>query len=148
MSYETDTFKRTIGHMSDEELVKRLHLGMFTDEARIVAEAEAANRNLQVDAAKIEHAIAVEEGAVREHKSQKYVNALTVLAGVTGASSLGILGGLAFLVPGRWIAKQLDSRLSSFPARIFGGLAIFLVGVLIAKLIQLVLASLLGAEPT
>lgn len=141
MAYDTDTFKRAIDQMSDDELLQRLHLNMFSDEARIAAEEEAVNRNLELDSSRIKQALSTDKNAIRKHRSRKYVNALTGLAGVAGASQLGIFGGLAFLLLGRWIANKLDSRLESFSTRFLGGVSILVVGIALAACIRLVLAA-------
>ena len=144
MTYDTETYRKTIGQLSDEELIKRLHLGMFNDDALPVAREEAARRNLSYNSEHSEAVIAKEHAVQSALRSNKYIWLVTTPVAAAGAMILGIVGGLVFLFIGKAVATSIDSRVKSSFGRAVAGFALVAVVLLIAAVVK---QALRGGQP-
>ena len=140
---DTTTLESTIGSMSDDDLLKRWHFGMFSDEALPIAEAEAAKRKLTLDGTKVERAIALEATADQRRRTERFKNILAAIVAGVGALNLGILGGLAYLAIGGWAASIVNTRARSSLVLFSAAVGVVAIAFATSVVLKLALRSIL-----
>ena len=125
MTYDTETYTKSISALADEELIKRLHLGSFSEQALPIALAEASRRNLPFNPEESQSVVDGESNLRKERRFNKFVWLVSVPMAAVGAATLGLFGGIALLFLGRFSASFLDRRVDSPFAK--GAMALALV---------------------
>lgn len=154
MEVSIETLRKTIGAISDEELLRRWGAQLFTEDALPVAEAELVKRGLDFSPANIERVASERAGELRESRSIRYIKLLTsviVAAGCAGfAAGFGAIGlaiGGAIALPiGTWIARKIDQRVDAAWARFTLGIASFLVMLIISLIASRLVGVLLTGQ--
>lgn len=123
MRVDEVTYRKSISLLPDEELLERLRVGQFNDEAIKIAKSEVESRGLVV---RIDDPVLVRQEELRSQeigRSKRFTRILTA-AMVVVAAPLGLLPGLVALGVGWVAARFIDQKVSS---RWRGALGIILV---------------------